>query len=942
MSLSAFIWCFGNAFELLNSAVLERTFWVRVQYFGIAGLPTFWLLFVLTYTRQDKAVLNSKKLWFAIVPLLTVIFAWSNDFHHLLWSEVIWVDSLPYDFFLYTHGLWFWFLVIYNYMIMTSGLVIMIRAAFYYPQAYRKQLIALIAGMVFPWLGNVAYLVWTGSVCGFDPTPFALTVSAAILFYAINRQKLLDLVPIAREILIENMEDGMIVLDRQNRIIEINLTGSIMTGLSADEIIGKNLRDVLPSWEDQVNLTHTGSQEFSFTRFEKDQKQKITFWVTISPLGKTAQKSVGKLITLSDISYHKQLEEALLSSTEQLTLIIDGIPLMLAYIDAENHYIYVNRSYLEWYGVSREEIKGKLVSDIVPEQNYNTSIPYIQRVLHGEHATFEESMTIHGKTTNNLVHYVPHFNNQGIVQAYFVLTQDISDLKRIEQAERDQRNLAETLRQTISALAHTHNFDEICKLILEYVGRVVPSDAANITTLDAKQIGYVRYARGYDKFGGQGSMLAISFPVENIPTWNKLLKTRQPIIIPDTNKDPDWLPVPETLWIQSHICTPILINNEVFGFINLDDSHPGFFKPEQVQQLHAFADEVAVSMQNANLFAETVRRAEQLATLNRIALAVTRGLDLNVILHTLYEQCLLLAHIDLLYLAFYDEATAMFEIPLFYEKGSYNEEKIRFEAENSLTLSVVNSRKPLLVGDFLKEELTLNVQIRDLGHMDTPVRSYLGIPLISREKVIGVMSMQNFEVRAFNAEHVRLFETVASQATIAIENARLYSQMEYLAMTDSLTQLYNHRQFIQLATAEFERSIRYRTRLALIMVDIDRFKNVNDNYGHAIGDEVLRQLGQLINSAIRSMDIAGRVGGEEFMILMPHTSMKSALQAAERLRSLVADHPFQTLKGSLPITASFGVSKLIPASDSLQIFLDRADQAMYKAKENGRNQVQFL
>ena len=169
---------------------------------------------------------------------------------------------------------------------------------------------------------------------------------------------------------------------------------------------------------------------------------------------------------------------------------------------------------------------------------------------------------------------------------------------------------------------------------------------------------------------------------------------------------------------------------------------------------------------------------------------------------------------------------------------------------------------------------------------------------------------------------------------------RQAEELTILATTDSLTGLLNRRCFLEKAEAEWQRSQRYQRSLAIIMVDIDFFKRVNDTYGHAAGDVVLRKVTEALGSNKRATDILGRLGGEEFALLLPESAIGGAQVVADSLRKIVADHPVPLPDGTMvPVTASFGVACSGRANDSIKDILNRADEALYDAKQSGRNQV---
>lgn len=175
------------------------------------------------------------------------------------------------------------------------------------------------------------------------------------------------------------------------------------------------------------------------------------------------------------------------------------------------------------------------------------------------------------------------------------------------------------------------------------------------------------------------------------------------------------------------------------------------------------------------------------------------------------------------------------------------------------------------------------------------------------------------------------------------ERKVLENKLNQKANTDHLTGVNNRGQFIELATLELSRAIRYQNELSLLMMDIDLFKNINDTHGHIAGDAVLRKLAQVCEHHLRENDILGRIGGEEFAAMLPQTSLESAANVAEHLRSLIEGlSVFDDESGAtINFTVSIGVSSLKPDVNTLEAMFHQADKALYKAKNNGRNKVQL-
>jgi two-component system cell cycle response regulator len=192
-----------------------------------------------------------------------------------------------------------------------------------------------------------------------------------------------------------------------------------------------------------------------------------------------------------------------------------------------------------------------------------------------------------------------------------------------------------------------------------------------------------------------------------------------------------------------------------------------------------------------------------------------------------------------------------------------------------------------------------------------------------------------YELHVYDVRDANLFRIYVMDIT---QRKRNEAEIHLLATTDSLTGISNRREFSRVTEAEMDRAKRYGTPLSLLMYDLDHFKRVNDSFGHDTGDDVLRTVTAVVTANIRTVDVAARWGGEEFLVLMPQSDLAAARGAAEKLRQAIEQHRFDKV-GTL--TVSFGVTQFAPRED-LNVLLKRVDDALYRAKENGRNRVETL
>ncbi len=261
-------------------------------------------------------------------------------------------------------------------------------------------------------------------------------------------------------------------------------------------------------------------------------------------------------------------------------------------------------------------------------------------------------------------------------------------------------------------------------------------------------------------------------------------------------------------------------------------------------------------------------------------------------------------------------------------------------------MKALDSKSPVIISDIISDPIMERVReiIFPLG-----IRSIMVIPIIFREEVIGTLFLRTSRgEHSFTRREVKLCHAIANTSANALYNAFLFekvedekTRLEKLAITDYLTGLYNIRYFYHRLEEEFSRAERYNSPLSCLMVDLDHFKDINDRFGHRVGDSVLREVAKLMKSHTRKSDVLARYGGEEFIMLLPETSQKGAIAKAEALRKSIAQLRFKALKDNRAVTVSIGIvtypDTFLSDPDELITY---ADTALYTAKTSGRNRVE--
>jgi len=265
---------------------------------------------------------------------------------------------------------------------------------------------------------------------------------------------------------------------------------------------------------------------------------------------------------------------------------------------------------------------------------------------------------------------------------------------------------------------------------------------------------------------------------------------------------------------------------------------------------------------------------------------------------------------------------------------------IRIKPGEGITGWVFKEGKPLLIKEGAKD-----LRFKKFEEIEVELKSIISVPLKIKNQAMGVINAYNKrESDVFNTDDLQLLSAFANQAAIAIQNAQLHQEIKGLSITDCLTDLYNFRYLQERLEEETKRAQRFRRPLALIMADIDHFKEYNDIYGHPEGNKVLKVLANILKDNVREIDIVGRYGGEEFIIILPEADREEAQKIAERIRIKVEEYSFQNKEDRLnnpnrKITLSLGITSCFQESISPQNLIYKVDQALYQAKRKGRNRV---
>src|SRR5579863_6821960 len=467
------------------------------------------------------------------------------------------------------------------------------------------------------------------------------------------------------------------------------------------------------------------------------------------------------------------------------------------------------------------------------------------------------------------------------------------------------------------AVLSTFELDEVLQQILTIARDYFHLQNVAILLMDKEEL-YVRCQVGWD--AGHDK---VRFPIGTGIT-GAAAHQKRPIYAADVTKDARYILSARNT--RSELAVPLRVRDHVVGVVDCQSEDLTQFDSETIDLLTLFSTQASMALQNARLYSLERQRASQLEAINAIAQQMTAVLDLKELLSKvclLIQQAFQVCQVSVL---LKDEDDLVLRASHGKLTGRAPEDG-RLPAEGGLWQRALAAGKTLIENDMKAPDFGLSVE----------TGSSMCIPLVSFGQTLGVLVLDTARAGAFNVNDIQPLESVADICATAIQNAHYVERVKQLAYLDGLTGIFNRRFFELRIVEEMDRARRYGSGLAILMIDIDQFKRLNDEFGHLLGDEVLRQVSSIFSQELRKIDVLCRYGGEEFAILLSQTNAVHALGVAEKLRKAVESWQFPGVPR--PVTISAGTANFGDHGCTRDELVKAADAGLYAAKQAGRNRV---
>jgi PAS domain S-box-containing protein len=781
-------WALAYALELGGLDLATIVLGLKTEYPGIVTVPVAFLALAIEYTGREKWLTRRNLALLAVLPLVTLLLAWSNEVHGLIWRHIELESAGPLLVPAFSRGAWYWVNVGYGYALLLLGILLLLQMLIRAPALYRRQAGVLLVGAMVPWASDMLWVSGLNPFAHLDPTPFAFTLSGLVVAWGLFRYRLLDIVPVARDAVIEGMQDGVIVLDAQNRIVDLNPAAERIIGHRAAEVIGQpfNPTDLglrVADWDVQDGFQYE----------VQSSQSEMTFDLRISSQYDRHRRLTGRLITLHDITARREVEKTLRESSQFNQAIISSVREGIIIYDRQLRYVVWNSFMEDMTGLPAEHVLGKYAPDVFPHLREQGVVRLLQRALAGETVTSEDTpyyVSQTGKSGWVSGMYGPYRDANGDIIGVIGLVRDITERKQAEQTLHQRFEQLQAIYHLSEAVSRTEAIEEVYEEALDSLQRTLKADRAAVLLFDPD--GVMRFKAWH--------ALSESYreATEGHSPWEPDEKHPQPVLVPDVQQEPEMGALRDVILgegIHALGFIPLVDQGRLLGKFMIYYNAPHQFKADEVQLAQTIAGHIAFAIERARAEAALRRRAEELAVLHETSLDITMPHNLPTLLHTIVERAARLLDAPSGSLFLCDPERQEVRCVVSYNTPRDYTGTVLKYGEGSAGI-VAHTGEPLNIDDY-----RIWPGRAAAYEEEQPFTAVLSAPMIWQGQVTGVIHvLHDVEMRRFTQADLKLLTQFANQAAIAVESARLLeAEREQRAQAEArAAQLRDRERFVTL------------------------------------------------------------------------------------------------------------------------------------------------
>lgn len=505
----------------------------------------------------------------------------------------------------------------------------------------------------------------------------------------------------------------------------------------------------------------------------------------------------------------------------------------------------------------------------------------------------------------------------------------VANTRLIEEEVRRAKEL-ELMNQIAHRLTRSLNVNDICESVSRTITQKFKNMSVAIFLFEHGRLVLKKLSRGFSDEVPRNLIMKVGEGIVG-----SVAKEGRMIVANDVTREKRYIAFGQSS-TRSEAAIPLIVSQKMIGVLDVECNELNAFNANTVRILELIADRLSVAMHNARLYEDATNHAKELAVSFTIAKSLISALALDDVLNKILEVIRTTFGFANVAILLIDKEKNELYIRAAHGYSRDIMKKVRLKVgEHGVCGHVAGSGELFYAPDIS----TIPFYVKG----KTSIKSEAAIPLKIRGEVIGVLDIESDKLDAFTPRDLRLFSVFASQAAVAIENARLYDETKALSLTDGLTRIANRRHFDLMLGAEIRKARGYSRQLSLAMIDLDNFKSFNDRFGHMAGDKMLLHIAIILKRNTRDTDFVARYGGEEFAIIFPETNSEIAMRVSQRVRAAV-ERDMLLIRGigRKKLTVSIGLATYPQHAACADSLLKHADTALYRAKQQGKNRVETI
>jgi PAS domain S-box-containing protein len=782
--LSASLWSLAYLFELSSSDTALQVFWFNIKFIGVACIPSAWLVCTAQFTNQRAVLKRGVMILLVLAPALSLGMLWTNELHHLFFSEPrtsaaggIWLLQL-------TYGPVFWLEGVFNYSALILGAILLLKNSYFAsrPPGWQSEAKAehgyYIAALAAPLLASLFSVFFLIRSTGLDLTPFSFVISGILLVLAIQQFRFLEVLPRAQQTIIEEMADGLVVLDIDDKIVYANRAACQILDCETSNLRGKHASQALPAWNELVSHP-VGTEDYTYSPIEiflGEAEKRRYYEMHVSPLRNTAGLLTGKLALWQDITLSKQTEQIKRTHQERMFQLVENSPNPIFSIDKEGLIQSWNRACELTFAQGRE-ILGRNYQTILSPAEDQERIKEMVRQVFEEKVTQKDIDIIYRvgrRSTNHMISRLyPLVDEQGAVEACVFANTDITERKIKEQTLRQRLEELTVLHAAATACAEAADEDTLVERITQIIGKYLLGGRG--LTLEQVNYGVLladenrQALRFHPSYRGLIEDIRQMRIASGQGVTGQTVKSGSARLVLDVLQEPEYKELDAK--IRSELSVPIKVNEQIFGVINVESAQTGAFNQADEQMLTILAEQLASAIERLRAQAAEQQRIQELVAVARVSEKVSSEFGLQEVLDSIARLAAEISDADASGL-WMSRPDGRYGLTASYGVGA---EFIRLagiegiEVEGTALGHAMQQRKPYQIPDIVKDP---GYSARSLAKLEK-IRSILALPMLRGEAVLGGIVLWQRKPRRFTPEEETFLQALANQSVNALENARL-------------------------------------------------------------------------------------------------------------------------------------------------------------------------